>query len=77
MAIEVVKESVIVFDPEVDEVGGLELLFIAEVVGEVLEGVVGEFRVFGVVYGVGCEGFGFWWYKCIQFGGLDCDRSTG
>ena len=68
VAIEVVKESVIVFDPEVDEVGGFELLFIAEVIGEVLEGVVEEFRVFGVVYRMGSIGIGVRWYEGVQFG---------
>ena len=68
VAIEVVKESVIVFDPEVNEVGGFKLLFVTEVVGELFEGVVGEFRVFGVVYGMGSIGIGVRWYEGVQFG---------
>ena len=68
MAIEVVKESVVVFDPEIDEVGGFKLLFVAEIVGELFEGVVGEFLVFGVVYLVGFIGISVRWYKGVQFG---------
>ena len=67
MAIEVVKELVIAFDPEVDKVGGFKLLFITEVVGELFEGVVGEFFVFGVVYRVGFIGIGVGWYEGVQF----------
>ena len=68
MTIKVVKELVVVFDPEVDEVGGFKLLFVTEVVGELFEGVVGEFLVFGIVYGVGFIGVGIRWYEGIQFG---------
>ena len=37
VAIEVIEESVFVFNPKVDEVGGFEFLFVTEVVGELLE----------------------------------------
>ena len=67
MAIEVVEESVIMFDPKIDKVRRFEPLFIAKVVGKLFKGMVGEFRVFGVVYGVGFVGVGLWWYESIQF----------
>ena len=63
-----VEELVVVFDPEVDEVGGFKLLFVTEVVGELFEGVVGEFLVFGVVYRVGFIGISVRWYEGVQFG---------
>ena len=68
VVIKVIEESIFAFDPKVDKVGGFEFLFVTEVIGKLFEGVVGEFRVFGVVYRMGSIGIGVRWYEGVQFG---------